>query len=295
MKYTVLEMVQDILSAMDSDNVNSINDTIEAEQVARIIKTCYNDIKSTIEIPDEYELMQLDASGDASKPVVMQIPAAFSNIEWIRYNKKGNGSSGSSSGSWTSPDGVTVYYGPSEANFGSAATGETHQQFKDIVYLPREKFLDIVQMFDSNDVKTVTYSVDGVSLLAKNDKQPDYWTILDNRTIVFDSYDASVDTTLQAAKTMAYGKKVSSFTLSDNWTIDLDDKYTSLLYNEAESAAFFKLKQMANPIAEKKARQAKIKIQKSKKAAPYGEPAIDDNPDYGRHYKPSTYSKGYYR
>lgn len=41
MRKTLLEMVQDILSEMDSDEVNSINDTVEAEQVATIIKNCY--------------------------------------------------------------------------------------------------------------------------------------------------------------------------------------------------------------------------------------------------------------
>jgi len=36
-KKTVLDMVQDILSDMESDEVNSISDTTEALQVAQII------------------------------------------------------------------------------------------------------------------------------------------------------------------------------------------------------------------------------------------------------------------
>ena len=40
-KMTVLEMVQDILNDMDSDEVNSINDTIEAQQVANTVRTVY--------------------------------------------------------------------------------------------------------------------------------------------------------------------------------------------------------------------------------------------------------------
>ncbi len=41
MKYTLLEIVQEILSDMDSDEVNSIDDTTESEQVATIVKSTY--------------------------------------------------------------------------------------------------------------------------------------------------------------------------------------------------------------------------------------------------------------
>jgi hypothetical protein len=295
MKYTVLAMTQDILSAMDSDEVNSINDTIEAQQVARIIKNCYNDITTDVEFPDQYGLLQLDPSGTSTKPVVMYIPDGYSNIEWIRYDKHGDGTPGSSAGSWTSPDGVTIYYGTSEANFGSAATGATYQQFKTITFLKKEDFLNLVQDFNSEDTHVDTYTVDGLPLLCKNDKHPDYWTVLSNRTLVFDSYDSDVDTTLQSSKTMCYGKVISSFTLTDSWEINLDDKYTSYLFNEAKATAFSELKQVTNTRAEKQARLAKIKTQKIKKAAPYGEAATDDTPNYGRRYGPSTYPRGYYR
>jgi len=300
MKYTVLQMVQDILSAMDSDEVNSISDTIEAQQVATIIKNCYNDITTDVEFPDLYTLLQLQASGSTAKPVSMTIPTTHTSVEWVRYDKKGTGvPSSTSAGSWTSPDGVTIYFGPAEANFGSAATGETHQQFSEIVYLPLEKFLDEVQDYNSNDPTVVTYNVSTVTgnvpLLCRNDKHPDYWTILDNRTIVFDSYDASVDDTLVANKTMAYGKVQTAFTLTDNWTINLDDKFTSYLFNEAKATAFAELKQVPNSRAEKMSRLAKIKTQKVKKAAPYGHPASADNPDYGRHYGFTNYKKGIYR
>ena len=43
-KMNLLAMTQDILSDMDSDDVNSINDSVEALQVAQIIKTTYYNI-----------------------------------------------------------------------------------------------------------------------------------------------------------------------------------------------------------------------------------------------------------
>ena len=41
MKMTLLDITQSILSAMDSDYANSIGDTVEAEQVATIVKETY--------------------------------------------------------------------------------------------------------------------------------------------------------------------------------------------------------------------------------------------------------------
>lgn len=301
MKFTVLELVQDILSSMDSDEVNSIGDTIEAQQVAKIVKNVYNDIISTIDLPDEFTLFQLDPSLDSAKPTVMYVPAAYEGTQWIKYNKKGEATSGSGSpsGTWTTPDGLVIYYGPAEASFGSGATGATHQQFTDIIYLPREKFLQDIQSFVDTEANIVSYSIDvdgtDIPLLCRNDKQPDYWTIIDNRTILFDSYNAAVDTTLQASKTMCYGKKTRSFTMSDSWEINLDDRYSSLLYNEAKATCFSELKQIQNTRAERAARTAKIKTQKNKQAAPYPEPAIDQIQGYGRRYLPLHERKGYYR
>jgi hypothetical protein len=61
MKKTLLEMTQDILNDMDSDEVNSISDTVEAQQVANIIKTCYNEMISNRDWPHLRKLVQLDS------------------------------------------------------------------------------------------------------------------------------------------------------------------------------------------------------------------------------------------
>ena len=58
-KMTLLEMVQDIMSDMDSDEVNSINDSQEATQVAQIIKSTYYNIIDGRDMPFLYELFQL--------------------------------------------------------------------------------------------------------------------------------------------------------------------------------------------------------------------------------------------
>jgi hypothetical protein len=239
---------------MDSDEVNSIGDTIEAQQVANVFKTVYNDIISNIELPDHYDLFQLDPSLDSTKPVVMSLPSEVLNIGWLEYNK--------------------------------ATTTETYQQFSQITFLPREQFLGIVQNLISTDSDTVSYNllVDGtnIPLLARNDKHPDYYTTFNNETVVFDSYLADVDTTLQSSKTLGYGKKSRAFLMTDNFIPALDDKHTSLLFNEAKALCFSEVKQITHSKAEKNARKGWIKSQSAKRSVPYGRSQQSDLPDYGR-------------
>jgi hypothetical protein len=85
MTQTLLDMTQEILSALDSDSVNSISDTVESTQVARIIQRKYYDIIARAPMAEQKVLYQFDASGDDTKPTLMTIPTGMSNIEWVKY------------------------------------------------------------------------------------------------------------------------------------------------------------------------------------------------------------------
>ena len=96
MKYTLLEMTQDILSNMSSDEVNSISDTPESLQVATIIKQKYYDIVSRGDLPEHNQLFQLNPSLTVVSPVLMTIPDGIGRVEYIKYydsNPQDNGSS----------------------------------------------------------------------------------------------------------------------------------------------------------------------------------------------------------
>lgn len=87
-KKTLLEMVQNILSAMDSDEVNSISDTVEAMQVAEEVKTTYEDLVSTLKIPERRSLIQLESLGDTTRPNYLKIPDNVQYVHWLRYNEE---------------------------------------------------------------------------------------------------------------------------------------------------------------------------------------------------------------
>ena len=87
-KLTLLQMTQDILNDMDSDPVNSIDDTDESIQVAQIVKTTYFNITSQRDWPFLRTLSALTGLGDTNNPTKMQIPTTSNKIHWIKYNKK---------------------------------------------------------------------------------------------------------------------------------------------------------------------------------------------------------------
>src|SRR5260221_14258513 len=82
---TLLTIVQNILSAMDADEVNSISDTTEARQVAQIVQNKYYDIVSRGYLPEHDQLFQLNPSLDVTRPTLMYIPDAVSQVRWVKY------------------------------------------------------------------------------------------------------------------------------------------------------------------------------------------------------------------
>ena len=88
MKLSILDITQKILSSLDSDPVNSIDDTVESLQVADIIKECYYAIIAERDWPFLHELGQLEGLADTNNRTKMRMPETINKIKWIKYNKK---------------------------------------------------------------------------------------------------------------------------------------------------------------------------------------------------------------
>ncbi len=85
MQMTLLDMTQNILSALSSDEVNSIGDNVESQQIALIIKNKYYDIINRVSLPEHNQLIQLEPSLTAISPVEMFVPDGVSEVKWIKY------------------------------------------------------------------------------------------------------------------------------------------------------------------------------------------------------------------
>jgi hypothetical protein len=226
MKLTLLQMTQNILSAMDSDEVNSINDTIESQQVAEIIKETYYDLFSDITIPMHTGIIQLVGLGDLNRATYMKLPTNVTSIDWVKYR---NGST---------------------------------EQYNDVFFLNEAQFFDRVlqNKATSDNVQLITDD-SGVTFYVKNNQVPNNYTILNNEYLVMDSYDAAYDSTLQASKTFAWGETEEVWDASDDFIPNLENDLFPLLLSEAKSVSFITLKQTANQKEEQRSRRHRVHLQ----------------------------------
>ena len=240
-KLTLLQMTQDILNDMDSDEVNGINDTVESMQVAQIIETTYFEMIANKIWPHLKSFFRLEGLGDTGTPSHMKLPENVKEIDDlvdIRYNVR-------------------------------TAT-DTKDRYEPIMYKTIEGFIQLTNSRTSSetDVDSVT-DTGGASLLIKNDIAPQYWTSFDDEHIVFDSYDSAVDTTLQSSKTQVVGYREPTFDQTDSFIADLPSKVFPMLLAEAKSVCFNALKQVGNQKAEQQAsRQRRTMSQESWRTGP---------------------------
>ncbi len=242
MKRTLLEMTQSILNDMDSEAVNSISDTVEAQQIASVIEDTYYNIVAARDIPEHHQLLQITSLSDSSKPTHFLYPTNTKQIERLFYNVADSGAN------WSE-----IYF---------------------------VEPLDFLNRMDeqASGVVVVTDVAGGTPLYISNDRMPTYYTSFDDDHIVLNAYDASVESTLQQSKTRAYGSVYPTFSQTDSFEPDLDDTLLPYLLAEAKSTCFSLFKSGSDPKVEQAARRLKSFVQndmyKTKKA--------NKRPKYGR-------------
>jgi len=246
-KLTVLEMTQDILSDMDSDEVSSINDTLESLQVAQILKTTYYEMINQRDYDHLNQMFQLD-SGTSTLPTHMVLPDNVKHVDWIKYNKRD--------------------------------TAITKMVLQEVWYKEPSEFLELTNARDSLDTSVDSISdPTGVTLLISNDAHPTYYTSFDDEYAVFDSYNSTLETNLQQSMTQCYGSIEPVFSLIDTFVPDFPAKIFPGYLSEAKSTAFNSLKQSINQKEEQKSRRQRRKMSRDKRRTEGGGIIY---PDYGR-------------
>jgi len=245
-KQSLLDIVQEILSDMNSDNVNSISDTIEAQQVATIVKRTYFNMHNDRVWPHIGKLFKLEASTNNARPTHMRMSEDVISIDWVKYN--------------------------------TAKAGE-YTKYSEVQYLTPEAFLEYTFARDAGDntVETVI-DVHGTPLFIRNDCHPTYYTTFDDEWLVFDSYDNSVDSTLQNSKTQVFGYTAPVWQMSDTFVPEMPAKVFPYFVNEAKSTCFLKIKEVFSQKDEQNAGRQKSWLSREKHRVGGG----TRYPDYGR-------------
>tara|TARA_R110002153_G_scaffold79825_1_gene203435 strand:+ start:3339 stop:4070 length:732 start_codon:yes stop_codon:yes gene_type:complete len=225
MKRTLLQIVQNILSDMDSEDVNSISDSVEATQVASVVRDVYFNMVSTRMIPEHKQLTKLTSLSSSARPTHFKIPDSVKIIDSLHYNISTTG-------------GVS---------------------FRELKYLEPLLFLTLNSEGDSS---VVVYDVKGnTPIIIRNDGMPTYFTSFDDEHIIMDSFDSSYSQTLTEVNTQAYCQKIPDFTVSDDYTPDVDDVLFPYLIAESKSTCFSLFKSGVDQKIEQAARRQKSYVQ----------------------------------
>ena len=243
MKKTLLQIVQNILSDLDSEDVNSISDTVEAMQIARVVENTFYNIVATRDVPEHTSMLKLTALSDSARPTHFQYPDNVKSVTDVWYDKS---------------DDSSFEYGV-------------------VRYLSPKEFLRKTDARTS-DYTSVTTVVGGVSLRIGNNKMPDFYTSFDDDYIVMDSHDNTIDSTLITAKVRAIGATIPVFSQSDTYTPDLDDVMFPYLINESKSVCFSLFKGGPDQKIDQAARRQKSYVQNDM----YKTKQENKRPKYGR-------------
>lgn len=232
-KLTLLEIVQDVLNDLNSDQVAGVNDTVESTQIAQIAKTVYFDLMEQKKWPHLNAMFTLDNPSNTSMVVAMLLPENVKHVDKILYNSK--------------------------------LTADADDLWKEIKYLHPDEFIEHVSKFKSSASTTTTYSlfvenaggevVTNVSLMCQNNRAPTHYTSFDDSLIVFDAFDSNLDTRIIASKTQVYGERTPSWSHTSSSVPDLPAKSFPMYLSEVKSKAFVVLNQEANAKEEQNARR----------------------------------------
>jgi len=268
MKFTLLEITQDILNDISGDEVDSINDTVEATQIANIVRSTYFYIISQKNLPEHKSIYKLTETS-ATTPTVMTLPSTVLTLETLQYDMKQDPGA-FSAGTFS----------------GSAFDITEGSNFQPVQYMEPHEFLAYTGAFawDNSTVKAFVFTgTEGThDIKYKTDKAPSFYTVLEDYYIIFDGIhtDVSPDYAL-ADLTMAYGTLKPVFTMSDGFVPDLDATEFNLLIEESKRASSVKIRQTRDPIAEERSRKGWIRLNPQSENIKTG-PAYSNYPKYGR-------------
>ena len=245
---TLLDIVQDILNDIDSDEVNSIDDTVESAQVAQIVKSTYFAMMSNRNWPHLRKPLTISPTTDLDRPTHMSIDDDVKELCFVNYDKR--------------------------------ETASSRSNWQRVEYREPEDYLKIVNTYNELDDNVDTVSdTSGMDLYIYNDRHPTIFTSFDDSTLVFNAYDSERESNLQQTYIQAIGYVMPDWEVDDDFTPDLPEGAFTALLEEAKSRASLKLRQVADQKAEQESQKQQRWLSRKARRIEGGL----RYPDYGRH------------
>lgn len=221
-KLTLLEYTQDILNDIDGDEVNSIDDTAEATQVAQIVKSTYFALMTTRDWAFLRKPIQLQSSGNTEKPTHVTVVDDIKSLDFINYN--------------------------------SYREDDTRDRYTKMKWKEPEEFLQMTNGRNRTEDNILEVEDDsGVKFLLYTDRAPTSYTSFDDRNLIFDAVDYDVESTLITDKFQAMAYVMPDWSSVDDFVPDLPEYAITAVLEEAKSRAAIKIRQLPDEKAEQEA------------------------------------------
>lgn len=217
----LLETINKVLSATKSFSVADWNDTAESRVVADIIYRQVKLLTNDRDIKELKKIKTLTALSDLDKPTSFMYPSSVDEVYWIKYK-------------------------------------DTDSRYKLVHYLDPIEFINKTDINDPTATESQLVDMNGVKITVTNNRGPKYWTSFDDQTIIMDSFDSTVDNTLQESKVQAYVREYIEFEYSNTYELPIDPDLESVLLEQSISSAYLEIKGAGNPKAEAQARRSMI-------------------------------------
>ena len=214
MSRTLLYTTQRVLEKLNLDPVDGISDTEDALLISREAESTFYDLMSRAEWKEHVDLIEVNSFSDLDSPTLLELGAEVHTIKSVRYD-------------------VTT-------------TDDVNKHIRKIQWLEPEDFLEkSYRLNTSTDYVEETVYKD-FPIFVCNNKMPHYYTSFDNKTLVFDSYDAEVEDTLIGTKTICHGETVPTWLQDDTFVIPLEDNLYPLYLSMLASACSLYMNMQVN-------------------------------------------------
>jgi hypothetical protein len=234
-RYTLLEMVKAVGASITADQISSLGESVEAEDIEMIVLEALEDITNRREWSWRQNQMRTGtATGSSTSRTTLLLPTDCDSLEQVRYRQD--------------------------------MTGATTQEYAELTYLYPEQFLELVRVRDTTNANVVTMNLPTVNvpIYVYKDRPPTYYTQFEHGAIVCDAYDEVVDPTgLSAGRSMmrvTINLDTSTAAGNATWVPNIPTKFFTLWVQEAKAAASSQLRQMQNARAEREARRTYIRL-----------------------------------
>lgn len=191
MKLTLLKAVQKALLATDGFQVNSYHDTSESLDVADIAEDLYYEMANDIrDWTHQSQLVVLESIGQHDRPNYLRMQDQLIRIQ------------------------------DSKLKYNVADCIESTVAMQPIQYLHPNEFLKcLCERDDKSDNALVVEDFNRSKYVIYTDCPPKYYTSFDDEHLVFDSFDASLDSTLQSNKVQCFATVIKGFIKEDDAVI----------------------------------------------------------------------------